>query len=56
GCASWYQQDNGKNFTIWPWSTWKYWLETRKINASDYVWVKCENHISSSKKQAATTL
>ncbi len=55
GCASWYQQDNGKNFTIWPWSTWKYWLETRKINASDYVWVKCQQQTSLSKKTALTT-
>jgi cation diffusion facilitator CzcD-associated flavoprotein CzcO len=36
GCRSWYQQADGKNFTIWPWSTWRYWLETRKVRASGY--------------------
>ena len=36
GCVSWYQQDGGKNFALWPTYTWKYWLETRKINPSDY--------------------
>lgn len=36
GCRSWYQQDDGKNFTIWPWSTWRYWLETRRIDPSRY--------------------
>jgi hypothetical protein len=36
GCRSWYQQADGKNFTIWPWSTWRYWLETRKVQANGY--------------------
>jgi cation diffusion facilitator CzcD-associated flavoprotein CzcO len=36
GCRSWYQQDDGRNFTIWPWSTWRYWLETRKVDPSCY--------------------
>jgi cation diffusion facilitator CzcD-associated flavoprotein CzcO len=36
GCRSWYQQADGRNFTIWPWSTWRYWLETRRIDASRY--------------------
>lgn len=36
GCTSWYQVD-GKNFTIWPWSTWRYWLETRRMRADAHV-------------------
>jgi cation diffusion facilitator CzcD-associated flavoprotein CzcO len=36
GCRSWYQQADGKNFTIWPWSTWRYWLRTRRVEAADY--------------------
>jgi cation diffusion facilitator CzcD-associated flavoprotein CzcO len=36
GCASWYQQSDGKNFTIWPWSTWRYWLQTRRIKVEHY--------------------
>ena len=36
GCRSWYQQSDGRNFTIWPWSTWRYWLETRRVDVSCY--------------------
>jgi cation diffusion facilitator CzcD-associated flavoprotein CzcO len=36
GCRSWYQQADGRNFTIWPWSTWRYWLATRKLPAEHY--------------------
>jgi cation diffusion facilitator CzcD-associated flavoprotein CzcO len=36
GCVSWYQQDGGKNFALWPTYTWKYWLQTRKLNPADY--------------------
>ncbi len=37
GCSSWYLDENGKNNTLWPGFTWKYWLETRKPNFSDYL-------------------
>lgn len=36
GCVSWYQQDGGKNFSLWPTYTWKFWLETRKVNPSNF--------------------
>lgn len=36
GCQSWYQQEGGKNFTIWPFSTWRYWLETRRVKVEDF--------------------
>jgi len=36
GCSSWYQAADGKNFSLWPTYTWKYWLETRKVNVADY--------------------
>jgi len=36
GCASWYQTPDGRNFTIWPWSTWRYWLQTRKVETEHY--------------------
>lgn len=35
-CVSWYQQEGGKNFALWPTYTWKYWLKTKTINAADY--------------------
>lgn len=37
GCISWYQQDDGKNFSLWPTYTWKYWLKTNKVNPADYL-------------------
>ena len=36
GCNSWYVDENGRNFTIWPHFTWKYWLETRKLKRHEY--------------------
>lgn len=36
GCVSWYQQEDGTNFSLWPTYTWKYWLKTRKVNPADY--------------------
>ena len=36
GCRSWYQQADGRNFTIWPYSTWRYWLQTRRVDAGQY--------------------
>ncbi len=32
GCKSWYIDEDGKNFTIWPGFTWKYWMHMRKPN------------------------
>jgi cation diffusion facilitator CzcD-associated flavoprotein CzcO len=37
GCKSWYIDENGRNFAIWPHFTWKYWLETRKLDPTAYV-------------------
>ena len=36
GCKSWYLDAQGVNRTIWPGFTWRYWLETRKVNPADY--------------------
>lgn len=43
GCTSWYQQSDGRNFTIWPWSTVRYWLETRRVAAEDYDFVTIQH-------------
>ncbi|QCF27678.1 flavin-containing monooxygenase [Hydrocarboniclastica marina] len=42
GCTSWYQQDGGKNFAVWPWSTWRFWLRTRRLDAGEYRWMRCK--------------
>jgi cation diffusion facilitator CzcD-associated flavoprotein CzcO len=36
GCRSWYLDENGRNFTIWPHVTWRYWLQTRKPKPADF--------------------
>jgi cation diffusion facilitator CzcD-associated flavoprotein CzcO len=36
GCNSWYIDENGRNFTIWPHFTWKYWLATRRLRRHEY--------------------
>jgi len=40
GCSSWYQQADGKNVAIWPYSTWRYWLKTRRVEDGVYHWEK----------------
>jgi cation diffusion facilitator CzcD-associated flavoprotein CzcO len=44
GCTSWYQQADGRNFTLWPWSTVRYWLATRRVAAGSYEFARagCE--------------
>ena len=41
GCSSWYQQADGKNILLWPGSTWRFWLKTRRVRDEDYVFVTC---------------
>ncbi|MBZ5594233.1 MAG: alpha/beta hydrolase fold domain-containing protein [Acidobacteriia bacterium] len=36
GCKSWYLDANGKNTTLWPGFSFKYWMETRKVAGRDY--------------------
>jgi len=37
GCQSWYLDEHGRNTTIWPGFTWRYWTRTRKPDQSAYV-------------------
>ncbi|EFQ83348.1 hypothetical protein HMPREF0063_11621 [Aeromicrobium marinum DSM 15272] len=39
GCTSWYLDSKGKNRTIWPGFTWRYWWTTRKVEATDFAWI-----------------
>jgi cation diffusion facilitator CzcD-associated flavoprotein CzcO len=36
GCTSWYLDAEGVNRTIWPGFTWRYWLDTRTVDAEDF--------------------
>jgi len=36
GCASWYLDKTGKNTTIWPYFTWRYWQRTRRFDPASY--------------------
>jgi cation diffusion facilitator CzcD-associated flavoprotein CzcO len=53
GCRSWYQQADGRNFTIWPWSTWRYWLETRRVRPGDYVFGRAGDGVTAAADPAA---
>ena len=36
GCASWYLDERGRNPTLWPGSTWRFRLQTRRFDADAY--------------------
>ena len=37
GCSSWYLDETGRNTTIWPYFTWRYWQKTRRFDPAPYV-------------------
>jgi cation diffusion facilitator CzcD-associated flavoprotein CzcO len=37
GCSSWYLDANGRNSTIWPDFTWRFWQQTRRFDESAYM-------------------
>jgi cation diffusion facilitator CzcD-associated flavoprotein CzcO len=37
GCASWYIDRNGRNSTIWPDFTWRFWQQTRRFDEAAYL-------------------
>jgi cation diffusion facilitator CzcD-associated flavoprotein CzcO len=37
GCQSWYLDAHGRNTTIWPGFTWRYWTRTRRPDESAFV-------------------
>lgn len=36
GCQSWYLDDQGENYTLWPGYTWEFVLRTRRPRAADF--------------------
>jgi cation diffusion facilitator CzcD-associated flavoprotein CzcO len=36
GCSSWYIDANGRNSTVWPDFTWRFWQRTRHFQPGDY--------------------
>ncbi len=36
-CKSWYLDDKGRNYTIWPWGTPKYFATMKDLNAQDLI-------------------
>ncbi|GLQ32024.1 flavin-containing monooxygenase [Litoribrevibacter albus] len=56
GCASWYLQDDGKNFTIWPGSTWSYRLKTRNVPDQSFYWKALSELPSKATAQASDQL
>ncbi|MDV2078869.1 flavin-containing monooxygenase [Marinobacter xestospongiae] len=46
GCSSWYQQADGRNFALWPFSTWRYWLRTRFLALGDFQFGRCAGSLA----------
>ncbi|MFZ5723077.1 MAG: flavin-containing monooxygenase [Pseudomonadota bacterium] len=55
GCQSWYQQADGRNPTLWPHSTWKFWLRTRQVRKEHYDFVRLGNNVRKMTERAAST-
>ncbi len=36
GCKSWYQNSKGRNTTLWPWFSWRFWIQTRRGTDRQY--------------------
>jgi cation diffusion facilitator CzcD-associated flavoprotein CzcO len=47
GCTSWYLDAQGVNRTIWPGFTWRYWLQTRKLDPADFELIGTANRSES---------
>jgi len=37
GCRSWYLDEQGRNTTLWPGFTWRFWLRSRRMDPADYL-------------------
>ncbi|MFT4298876.1 MAG: NAD(P)/FAD-dependent oxidoreductase [Aeromicrobium sp.] len=48
GCTSWYLDSQGKNRTIWPGFTFRYWSRLRSVPEGDFIW-----HTAVQEKQPA---
>ena len=46
GCKSWYLDDRGHNYTLWPSFTAEYWLRTRRIHRRDFEGVPAEQEVA----------
>jgi cation diffusion facilitator CzcD-associated flavoprotein CzcO len=44
GCRSWYLDANGRNVAIWPRTTMRYWIETRRMRRRDYALTVAGHH------------
>ena len=40
GCHAWYTDDQDHNFTLWPYSTIRYYLSMRRFRRDEFVWEK----------------
>ena len=38
GCTSWYLDSSGKNRSLWPGFSWRYWMHTLRVDADAYCW------------------
>ena len=38
GCNAWYTDQNDKNFTLWPYSTLRYFLSMLRVRRNEFIW------------------
>ena len=39
-CKSWYLDAQGRNITLWPGETFRFYESTRKLDPAEYVWAE----------------
>ncbi|KAI7861778.1 hypothetical protein BDF14DRAFT_1864479 [Spinellus fusiger] len=45
GCRSWYQNDSGELFTVWPKAAISFWWSLKTAKTSDYYWGRSSNKV-----------
>jgi cation diffusion facilitator CzcD-associated flavoprotein CzcO len=53
GCRSWYLDERGRNVAIWPRTTVRYWVETRRMRRRDYTLTTAGTHVREPSMQSS---
>jgi cation diffusion facilitator CzcD-associated flavoprotein CzcO len=55
GCNSWYLDERGNNFALWPGTTVEYWWRTRHLRASDYIFQAARSDLAAGHSAAGVS-
>jgi cation diffusion facilitator CzcD-associated flavoprotein CzcO len=53
GCKSWYLDAQGRNITLWPGETFRFYESTRKLDPAEYVWAGADAPAASDHRELA---